>query len=190
MSKPVPTIRGEKVWLRAMEREDLEAFLLAMNDAELGFLAGRQFPQGKLATERWYENLMTEHHGKDGYYFTICTLADSKVIGFTWLFHLDLVNGNGEFAICLASGDCLNQGYGTDTARAVQDFGFGEVRLERIYLGVNAENTRAVHCYEKAGFVVEGTMRHSRRKRGKMIDRFLMSMLREEWEAREAAKAR
>ena len=189
MSKPVPTIRGEKVWLRAMERDDLDAYLRAINDAELGFMAGYQFPHGKLATERWYENLMTEHHGKDGYYFTICTLADDQLVGFTWLWHLDLVNGGAEFSICLATGDCLNQGYGGDTARAVQDFGFGEVRLERIYLYVNAENPRAIHCYEKAGFVVEGTLRHTRRKRGRMTDGLLMSMLREEWEAREAAKA-
>jgi RimJ/RimL family protein N-acetyltransferase len=189
MSKANPAIRGEKVWLRAMEREDLDAYLRAMNDAELGVIAGSQYPKSKLATERWYEKLMTERHGTDGYYLAICTLADDRLIGFAWLWRLDLVHGSAEFSIVLADEECLNQGYGTDTTCVIQDFGFGELRLERIHLTTSAENRRAVHCYEKAGFVVEGTLRHYRRMHGKMIDGLLMSVLREEWEARQAAEA-
>jgi RimJ/RimL family protein N-acetyltransferase len=172
-----------------MEHEDLDAYWRAMNDAKLGFVAGAMAPQSKLGTERWYEKLMTESHGKDGYYFTVCALADDQLVGFAWLWHLDLSNGAAEFSICLATGDCLNQGYGTDTTRAVLDFGFGNLSLERIHLTTTVDNPRAVHCYEKAGFAAEGTLRHWRRMNGKMIDGLLMSILREEWEARMAPQA-
>jgi RimJ/RimL family protein N-acetyltransferase len=71
----------------------------------------------------------------------------------------------------------------------VLDFGFGELQLERIQLRTNVTNRRAIHCYEKAGFVIEGTLRHIHRKRGQMIDEVIMSILRKEWAAKRAETA-
>ena len=39
---------------------------------------------------------------------------------------------------------------------AIVDFGFAELRLERIWLNVWTENARAQRAYEKAGFVHGG----------------------------------
>ena len=41
-----PIIRGEKVWLRPLEREDLEPSLRAINDREINDLAGFPGPIG------------------------------------------------------------------------------------------------------------------------------------------------
>ena len=48
------------------------------------------------------------------------------------------------------------QGYGTDALNALLDFGFGELRLERIWLEVNDDNLRGKRSYEKCGFVLRG----------------------------------
>src|SRR5919204_307317 len=63
------------------------------------------------------------------------------------------------------------------------DFGFGELRLERIWLDVYAPNLRAQRSYEKAGFLREGTMRRALFKRGEYADVHRMSLLRSEWRA-------
>lgn len=68
---PTPMIQGEKVWLRAMEQRDLEIFAKNRNDFEIGFVAGYFFPQSMTALEKWYDRLMGDQHGKDGFYFTI-----------------------------------------------------------------------------------------------------------------------
>jgi RimJ/RimL family protein N-acetyltransferase len=189
MAKAVPIICGEKVWLRAMEHDDLDAWYAAANNAEIGYVGGIPFPMSRPAVEQWYQKTMTEKHGHDGFYFTICSLADDRLLGFTWLHQLDLMAGSAEYSIVLATTECLGQGYGTDATRAVLDFGFGELQLERIQLRTNVTNRRAIHCYEKAGFVIEGTLRHIHRKRGQMIDEVIMSILREEWAAKRAETA-
>jgi RimJ/RimL family protein N-acetyltransferase len=77
----------------------------------------------------------------------------------------------------------LNQGYGTDIAHIILDFGFGTVGLQRIYLTCSAEDPRSVRCYQKAGYVLEGRQRHAHRRDGRLTDALMMSVLREEWEA-------
>jgi RimJ/RimL family protein N-acetyltransferase len=74
-------------------------------------------------------------------------------------------------------------GYGTDALDAIADFGFGELRLERIWLDVFTDNARARRSYEKAGFTLEGTQRRAFYRRGQYRDAHRMSLLHAEWEA-------
>lgn len=133
---PTPMIQGEKIWLRAMEERDMETFARGRNDLELGYEAGFYFPESMIGFEKWYEKLMTEQHGKNGYYFTICLLGHDEAVGFAWLVNINQVNSNAEFRIFLADKKYLGKGMGTDTLNAVLDFGFNNLPLERIYLFV------------------------------------------------------
>jgi RimJ/RimL family protein N-acetyltransferase len=169
---PTPMIQGEKVWLRAMEKRDFEAFAEGRNDLEIGFVAGYFFPQSMIAIENWYEKLMSEQQGKDGFYFTICPLDSNEVVGFAWLWHLDYDHSNAEFSIFLSDTELKGKGLGTDALNAVLDFGFNNLPLERIYLLVRKMNKRAIHSYEKMGMVGEGTLRKAWRFKGKLVEAF------------------
>jgi RimJ/RimL family protein N-acetyltransferase len=75
----------------------------------------------------------------------------------------------------------LGKGYGTDALNALVDFGFGELRLERIELEVYDYNLRAIRSYEKAGFRTDAVLRRARFHRGTHHDVHLMSILRDDW---------
>jgi RimJ/RimL family protein N-acetyltransferase len=53
-----------------------------------------------------------------------------------------------------------------------------------VELQVYAPNARAQRSYEKAGFVLEGTLRHRHFAQARYEDVLIMSLLREEWAAR------
>ena len=80
-------------------------------------------------------------------------------------------------------------GYGTDALCAICDFGFGQLRLERIELDVYEPKRRAQRSYEKAGFTREGTLRHAHFADGRFHDVERMSLLRDEWLALERPKS-
>ena len=46
------------------------------------------------------------------------------------------------------------QGFATEAGRAFVDFGFGELKLERIVTAVEVENKASIRVLEKLGFVV------------------------------------
>ena len=181
-TRPMPSIRGEQVYLRPAERDDLDTFVRWFSDSETTRYLAIRAPFSKAMEERWFESML-EEQGKKSYHFVICLLADGRPIGTAGFHHVNYEDGHASFGISIGERAEWDKGYGTDALRAICDFGFGQLRLERIELDVYEPNKRAQRSYEKAGFVIEGTLRNSHFSDGKHHDVLRMSLLREEWEA-------
>jgi RimJ/RimL family protein N-acetyltransferase len=175
-----PIIRGEQVFLRATERDDIPHFLRWFNDADVLRNLAMFSPMSRAAEDGWFERMLAAQ-GKTDYHFVICLLADERPIGTIGLHAIDFLNGTAEFGIAIGEKSEWNRGYGTDALRAICDFGFGALRLERIGLQVYAGNDAARRAYEKAGFRHEATLRRAHFGGGEHIDVHVMSLLRDEW---------
>ena len=81
----------------------------------------------------------------------------------------------------------IGRGYGTDAMRVIVGYGFREMGLHRIQLGVAPFNPAGIRAYQKAGFVEEGRQRESVLHDGRWYDEVLMSILDHEWAARRSA---
>lgn len=180
--RPVPSIRGEQVYLRPAERNDIDLFVRWLSDAEVTRYLAIRAPFSKAMEERWFDSMLDEQ-GKKSYHFVICLLADDRPIGTAGFHHVNYEDGHASFGIGIGEKAEWSKGYGTDALRAICDFGFGQLRLERIELDVYEPNRRAQRSYEKAGFVTEGKLRHSHFSNGRFHDVLRMSLLREEWQA-------
>ena len=179
---PVPSIRGDLVYLRPAERADIELFVRWFADAETTRYLAVRAPFSKAMEEKWFDEMLTRQ-GKEAYHFVICLLADGRPIGTAGFHHVNYEDGHASFGISIGEKAEWSKGYGTDALRAICDFGFGQLRLERVELDVYEANKRAQRSYEKAGFVTEGTMRHAHFSDGRHHDVVRMSLLRGEWEA-------
>lgn len=178
--EPRPIIRGERVFLRASERSDLPTFVRWFNDADVLRNLAMRAPMSEAAETQWYDRMLAAQ-GTTDYHFVICLADDGRPIGTIGLHGLDLVNGNAELGIAIGEKAEWGKGHGTDATRAICDFGFGELRLERIGLHYYDGNDRGRRTYEKAGFVHEGTLRRAHFAGGEHRDVHVMSILREEW---------
>ncbi len=176
----LPIIRGEHVYLRPAERADLPVFVRWLSDAETTRNLALRSPLSMPMEESWFETMVAAH-GKSQYHFVICLLGDGRPIGTIGFHRVDHENGGAEFGIAIGEKAEWDKGYGTDALNAICDFGFGALRLERIELDVDAGNARARRSYEKAGFVLEGTLRHAHFSEGEPHDLERMALLRDEW---------
>lgn len=175
-------IAGERVFLRPLEAPDAELYRRWRADAAPMALAGwpDPAPMSLAQVEARIERLAKEQ-GDDIYDFLICLLADERPIGEVMLMDIDRRNGSAEVGIFIGEAEEWGKGYGTDAINALVGFGFGELRLERIWLEVWTENGRARRAYEKAGFVYEATLRNDRYEGGRFTSGDVMSILRDEW---------
>lgn len=57
--------------------------------------------------------------------------------------------------------------------------------MHRVFLSTISNNERAIACYKKCGFVVEGRLREHAWNRGRYVDLIYMGILKPEWEQRE-----
>jgi RimJ/RimL family protein N-acetyltransferase len=186
--RPTPMLRGERVWLSATDKEDVVDDAAWLSDAEISHFLGIRAPISRDGAAHFADEFLALA-GKTIFPFNISLLADDRRIGGAALRDYDRENGSAEVAIFISDPNLLGQGLGTDALNCLVDFGFGELRLERIWLKVFDYNERARRSYQKAGFKTDATLRHARFHRGAHHDIHLMSILRAEWLALDRRRA-
>jgi diamine N-acetyltransferase len=177
-------IYGERIRLRAIERDDILRYTEWLNDPEV--IAGMMInlPMSTAEETRWFENLANRVPQERGLAIEIKTSDGGwKHIGAVGLERIEWTNRLAEFGIFIGEKSLWSQGYGTEATRLMLNHGFGTLNLNRIYLYVYETNPRAIHAYEKAGFVKEGVLRQARYQNGVYINVLLMSVLRSEWDS-------
>jgi RimJ/RimL family protein N-acetyltransferase len=177
---------GELVRLGYVGKDDLRATYHWMRDYELRrwMEDDTVAPLSDEEQDAWTERMQTS---KDAHLFSIVTLDDDRYIGSCSLRLIDDKNGSAVLGIYIGEKDCWGRGYGTDAARVILRFAFMERNLHRVELGVFAFNHRAIHSYEKVGFVHEGARREAIFREGRYHDEYIMAVLRPDWEAASTA---
>lgn len=179
--RPIHGLRGERVYLRPLEPDDVELIHGWYEDARVQTLMG-DLPLSLAARRTGYEDI-ARSGGADLFRFVICLLEDDRVIGRSDLFQIDRTNGSGALGIAIGEPELWGQGLGMDAVNALVDFAFGQLRMERVWLETGEANTRAQAAYLKAGFTIEGRSRHAFYQDGRWSDEVRMAMLRDEWVA-------
>lgn len=179
--RPLRGLRGTRVYLRPIEPEDAELVHRWYEDSRVAELMGD--PPTSLAQRRLRYEKSAGDDRHDFFRFLICRLDDDRPIGRTDLFDIDRDNGSAAFGITIGEPDLWSQGYGSDAVNALVDFAFGQLRMERVWLDTDDHNHRAQAAYRKAGFSVEGRLRHAWFQNGAWSDDIRMSLLRDEWSA-------
>jgi RimJ/RimL family protein N-acetyltransferase len=177
-----PMIAHGAVFLRAAERDDIPRFVTWMNDYRTARTLGLRSPISLASEEQWFERVVADQ-GKGRYFFVACLLEDDRPIGTVGLFELDLENGGAGLGISIGDPADQGRGLGKDMLRALLAFGFGSLRLERIWLDVYDFNPRARRAYEHVGFVHEGVLRRAVFREGRFVDVHRMAILADEWQA-------
>ncbi len=174
-------IYGERIRLRAVEREDVKKFCVWVNDPEVTRHLTLYLPMSTVDEEHWFDSLGKRDPNEKPLVIEIRDGDGWKMIGNCGVFGIDPISRLGELGIMIGEKDEWNKGYGTETMSLLLRHCFETLNLNRVYLHVYAENLRGKRAYEKAGFVEEGRLREAVYKRGKYDDVIVMSVLRSEW---------
>jgi RimJ/RimL family protein N-acetyltransferase len=171
-------LKGEKINLRPVELSDIEE-LMNINDEDVRRNLLSVFPLNRLKEEEWIKNLYRDEHS---FVFAIVSLEREMLIGTCGLERINWVNRSAEFGIAITDKSFWNMGYGTEATKIMLRYGFELLNLHRISLYVYDYNSRAIHVYEKCGFVREGLLREARFLEDKYHDIIIMSILQNEYE--------
>jgi RimJ/RimL family protein N-acetyltransferase len=175
---------GERIRLRAAEKEDIQHFLVWINDPEVTEHLMLAYPMAQFEEERWYENMMALPAAE---HVMVIEIQDESILGGyrpigTCQYHnLDWRCRNAEAGIMIGEKTYWNQGYGTETMKLLLRHGFETLNLHRIWLRVYDKNKRGIRAYEKAGYQYEGKFREAHYQNGQYYDVHFMSVLRSEW---------
>jgi RimJ/RimL family protein N-acetyltransferase len=175
-------IYGERIRLRAPEREDIPIFTRWFSDPEVTRGLALYLPFSIAEEENWFDNMIKRPPEEHPLTIEVKEGDEWKPIGNMGLFAFDKVAHNAEVGIVIGEKDYWDQGYGTEAMKLMLKHGFNTLNLHRIMLKVYAYNERAIRTYEKVGYVLEGRLREAIYYNGKYHDILLMGVLRSDWQ--------
>ena len=173
-----PFIVGDKVYLRPLEMEDIDSFILWLNDEEVRQYLTRTSPLNRIREREFVENLYKDERE---IVLGIVLKENDQLIGNIALHRISIPYRQSGLGIVIGEKTCWSKGYGTEALNLMLRYGFDQLNLHRIYLTVLSFNARAIHTYEKVGFIKEGVFREHMYRNGKYHDVYYMGILEDEW---------
>ena len=172
-------LTGSKVSLRKITQADYENYARIEDVMESRLLMndGIPFPP----TDEDHERFLSEISSRKDHYMFGIELKDTKqFIGTIAVYLVNWNNSTCHVGISIGPGH-QGKGYGTDTMKALLDFIFNYMNINKVKLQVFGYNKRAIRSYEKCGFHVEGTLKEELFRFGKYHDIYVMGVLRKNW---------
>ena len=113
--------------------------------------------------------------------FVVVILVDGAAAGLVGFNQINWLNKHGELGYWLGA-PFVRRGVMSKAVRAVTDYGFYELGLNRVELRAATENKASRGVAEKLRFVHEGTIREAEWINDRFVDHAIYGMLMREWQ--------
>ena len=171
-------IRGAKIYLRPLEREEIPRLAELENDIAH---KGEYWPLDLMTRQELYrrfdENAMWD---KNRGMLLICAADDHRIVGHVNFFTTAPYADHFEIGGSIFRREDRGRGFMTEALRLFCAYLFAVKTVGRLQAGIIAGNTPSRRMAEKCGFRHEGVMRRVVVHNGKRKDMDLLSLLREE----------
>lgn len=146
-------LKGDKINLRTIEKEDLEFLRDGVNHPEVRTHMLNRRPQNLEDEEDFFENVVQDD---DGVHLLICRKEEPA--GIVSLNQKEGESKLGEIGIWLHP-DFHGKGYGTEASNLITDYGFDQLNYHKLYARAHKDNEPSQKIWEKLGFTEEGELR-------------------------------
>lgn len=166
--------------LREQQEQDVENFFKYYSDPEVNKYILTEIPQTVEECRRELYYWRNCFYNNDGIYFAIADKKTNQMIGSIGLTSHNNYHQRIELSYDMAK-EYWRQGIMTKATLATLHYGFKFFGVNRIEAVTSIYNEASVRLLEKCGFTYEGCLRQHRYHRGKLVDVYMFSILREEF---------
>jgi diamine N-acetyltransferase len=148
-------LKGEHIYLRALEPEDLEYLYMLENDPTVWEISGTITPYSRKVLRDYLNKAHQDIYEAKQVRLVICR-TENQPIGLIDLFDFDPRHQRAGVGILISREGDRGQGFGSEALRLLCDYAFGILNLHQVYASISADNARSRNVFEKLGFQVSG----------------------------------
>src|SRR3954469_9003970 len=108
------TLKGETIYLRALEPEDLDFIYAVENDEKIWEVSNTQTPYSKFLIRQYLENAQQDIHEARQLRLAICKDRNFPAVGLVDLFDFDPKNNRAGIGILIKNPENRNAGIGSE----------------------------------------------------------------------------
>lgn len=176
----LPVLETERLILRKLHWDDTEDIFEYASDPEVPKYSSWSVHDSIEDTKNFLNAVMAQYKNHEVAPWGIVDKADKKLIGTCGFVDFMIEGNRAEIGYAL-SRNYWGKGYMTEAVRAVIDFGFRTMQLNRIEARCNIENIASARVMEKVGMKFEGILREHLFAKGNYHDLKMYSILTKEW---------
>lgn len=146
------TLKGENIYLRALEPNDLEFVYAMENDQSIWEVSNTQTPYSRFLVKQYLENALQDIYEAKQLRLAICQDQDFPAIGLIDLFEFDPKNNRAGVGIVIQGNDNRKQNIGSEALGLLIHYGFYHLNLHQLYANIGTENVASIALFSKFGF--------------------------------------
>lgn len=177
-------IPGEKVYLKAIEQEDLDSLMNWRNIPEFRkhFRESREINSDM--QKKWFET--TVLNDSRTIMFSIFNNATNNLIGCCGLCYINWVHRHADLSLYIGHEQAYIDDYGfaEDACKLLLHYGFMELNIHKIWSELYEFDSKKIALFKKIGFSVDGNLRDNYFFDGKWWNSIIFSLLSTELECR------
>lgn len=150
-------LENEKIKLRALEPEDLDALYQWENDSSLWNYGSTLAPYSKFALREYLSGSTQDIFQSRQLRLMIVQQSSGKSIGTIDLYDFDALNLRAGVGILLDSA-YRNKGYGLYALKLMEEYAFRFLLLKQLYAYVPQPNNPSYKLFTKAGYQESGLL--------------------------------
>lgn len=145
------TLKGEHIYLRALEPEDLEFLYTLENDESIWELSHTQTPYSRYLIKQYLENAHQDIYEAKQLRLVICSNHD-KVVGLIDIFDFDAKNRKAGIGILVHDEEDRGKHYGSEALTLLIDYCSTHLQLHQLYCNISEDNKASIALFSKQGF--------------------------------------
>jgi RimJ/RimL family protein N-acetyltransferase len=185
MSIQTQLFEGKLIHLSAIDHEkDPEVESRWTHDPSFQRALGQDLvrPLSPAQVKKKYEKIEKElEESNRGFYFTIRSKEDERLLGFIRLFWIEWSHGSGSLQLAIGDPTDRSRGFGGEALGLTLRFAFEELNLYRLSAVIGDDNQAGTRFLKRFGFVEEVRRRQALQRDGHFCDLLHLGLLAEEW---------
>ena len=149
------SLKGDNIYLRALEPEDLDFLYQLENNPEVWEISGTTTPYSRHVLKQYLENAHRDIY--DVKQLRLCICKKSKLVGLIDLFDFDPQNHRVGMGIVILEKKERNNGVGSEAIALLSDYAFSSLGIHQLFANVLEDNKASLHLFKKLGFMEVGT---------------------------------
>mgnify|MGYP006176370753 CR=1 FL=1 len=146
------TLKGQNIYLRALEPEDLEFIYTIENDESIWEVSHTQTPYSRFLIRQYLENAHQDIYEAKQLRLAICFTNSSEAIGLIDLFDFDPKHLRAGIGILIQQSKDRNKGIGSEALQLLIDYAFSQLQLHQLYANIGTDNEVSLQLFSKFGF--------------------------------------
>jgi diamine N-acetyltransferase len=170
------SLKGEHIYLRALEPGDLDFLYELENDMSVWEVSNTTTPYSKYVLRQYLDN---SH--KDIFEVKQLRLVivkhESDPVGFIDLFDFEPKHRRVGLGIVVFRDEDRKKGYASEALQLTTEFVFSQLNVHQIYANITQDNEHSIKLFQKLGFVETGIKKDWILSEGKFKNEHIFQLL-------------